>query len=71
MSKDMDLAMKAARSAGAVLPAATIAQSVLASNISASGDLDLAAITPFVIGQTANGQIAGFPRLPDPLAGPD
>jgi 3-hydroxyisobutyrate dehydrogenase-like beta-hydroxyacid dehydrogenase len=55
MSKDMDLAMNAARSSGAVLPAATIAQSVLASNISASGDLDLAAITPFVIGQSANG----------------
>jgi 3-hydroxyisobutyrate dehydrogenase-like beta-hydroxyacid dehydrogenase len=55
MSKDMDLAMNAARSSGAVLPAATAAQSVLASNISANGDLDLAAITPFVIGQTANG----------------
>jgi 3-hydroxyisobutyrate dehydrogenase-like beta-hydroxyacid dehydrogenase len=52
MSKDMDLAMNAARSAGAVLPAATAAQSVLASSISANGDLDLAAITPFVIGQT-------------------
>jgi 3-hydroxyisobutyrate dehydrogenase len=55
MSKDMDLAMSAARSSGAVLPAATAAQSVLASNISAKGDLDLAAITPFVIGQRANG----------------
>ena len=55
MSKDMDLAMNAARSSGAVLPAATAAQSVLASNISANGDLDLAAITPFVIGQRANG----------------
>ena len=55
MSKDMDLAMNAARSSGAVLPAATAAQSVLASNIAASGDLDLAAITPFVIGQSANG----------------
>jgi 3-hydroxyisobutyrate dehydrogenase-like beta-hydroxyacid dehydrogenase len=54
MSKDMDLAMNAARSSGAVLPAGTAAQSVLASNISASGDLDLAAITPFVIGQRAN-----------------
>jgi 3-hydroxyisobutyrate dehydrogenase len=54
MSKDMDLAMNAARSAGAVLPAATAAQSVLASNISANGDLDLAAITPFVIGQREN-----------------
>ena len=55
MSKDMDLAMDAARSSGAVLPAATAAQSVLASNLAASGDLDLAAITPFVIGQTTNG----------------
>jgi len=55
MSKDMDLAMNAARSSGAVLPAGTAAQSVLASNLSASGDLDLAAITPFVISQRANG----------------
>jgi 3-hydroxyisobutyrate dehydrogenase len=55
MSKDMDLAMNAARSSGAVLPAATAAQSVLASNLSAKGDLDLAAITPFVIGQSTNG----------------
>jgi 3-hydroxyisobutyrate dehydrogenase len=54
MSKDMDLAMNAARSSGAVLPAATAAQSVLASNIAANGDLDLAAITPFVISQGAN-----------------
>jgi 3-hydroxyisobutyrate dehydrogenase len=55
MSKDMDLVMDAARGVGAVLPAATAAQSVLASNISTSGDLDLAAITPFVIAQRANG----------------
>jgi 3-hydroxyisobutyrate dehydrogenase len=55
MSKDMDLAMSAARSSGAVLPAGSAAQSVLASNISANGDLDLAAITPFVIGQTVTG----------------
>jgi 3-hydroxyisobutyrate dehydrogenase len=58
MSKDMDLAMNAARSSGAVLPAAAAAQSVLASNISSNGDLDLAAITPFVIAQGANGQVA-------------
>jgi len=51
MSKDMDLVMHAARSSGADLPAAAVAQSVLASNVSASGDLDLAAITPFVIGR--------------------
>jgi 3-hydroxyisobutyrate dehydrogenase-like beta-hydroxyacid dehydrogenase len=55
MSKDMDLAMNAAKSSGAVLPAAAAAQSVLASNISANGDLDLAAITPYVIGQGTNG----------------
>jgi 3-hydroxyisobutyrate dehydrogenase-like beta-hydroxyacid dehydrogenase len=55
MSKDMDLAMNAAKSSGAVLPAAAAAQSVLASNVSANGDLDLAAITPFVIGQKTNG----------------
>ena len=55
MSKDMDLAMSAARNSGAVLPAATAAQSVLASNLSANGDLDLAAITPFVVGQSTNG----------------
>jgi 3-hydroxyisobutyrate dehydrogenase-like beta-hydroxyacid dehydrogenase len=55
MSKDMDLAMTAAKRSGAVLPAATAAQSVLASNITANGDLDLAAITPFVVGQTTNG----------------
>jgi 3-hydroxyisobutyrate dehydrogenase len=50
MSKDMDLVMDAARASGANLPAASVAQSVLASNLPASGDLDLAAITPFVIG---------------------
>jgi 3-hydroxyisobutyrate dehydrogenase-like beta-hydroxyacid dehydrogenase len=55
MSKDMDLAMDAARSSGAVLPAGTATQSVLASSISANGDLDLAAITPFVVGQRATG----------------
>jgi hypothetical protein len=51
MSKDMDLVMDATRASGANLPAASVAQSVLASNLPASGDLDLAAITPFVIGQ--------------------
>ena len=55
MSKDMDLVMNAARGSGAVLPAAAAAQSVLASNISSNGDLDLAAITPFVIAQRAAG----------------
>jgi 3-hydroxyisobutyrate dehydrogenase-like beta-hydroxyacid dehydrogenase len=51
MSKDMDLVMNAARASGADLPAASVADLVLATNLSASGDLDLAAITPFVIGQ--------------------
>jgi 3-hydroxyisobutyrate dehydrogenase-like beta-hydroxyacid dehydrogenase len=56
MSKDMDLVMDAAKTSGADLPAASVAQSVLASNISASGDLDLAAITPFVVGQGTRAQ---------------
>jgi 3-hydroxyisobutyrate dehydrogenase len=51
MSKDMDLAMNAAISSGAALPAATVAQSVLTACVPTSGDLDLSAITPFVIGQ--------------------
>jgi 3-hydroxyisobutyrate dehydrogenase-like beta-hydroxyacid dehydrogenase len=51
MSKDMDLVMDAARTSGADLPAASVAHSVLASNVSASGDLDMAAITPFVAGK--------------------
>ncbi len=50
MSKDMTLVMDAARKSGADLPAASVAQSVLASHVSTSGDLDLAAITPYVIG---------------------
>jgi 3-hydroxyisobutyrate dehydrogenase-like beta-hydroxyacid dehydrogenase len=51
MSKDMDLVMDAARTSGADLPAASVAQSVLASNVPTNGNLDLAAITPFVIAQ--------------------
>src|SRR3984893_2213228 len=50
MSKDMDLAMEAAKASGADLPAARVAQSVLASNLSSNGDLDLSAITPFIVG---------------------
>jgi 3-hydroxyisobutyrate dehydrogenase-like beta-hydroxyacid dehydrogenase len=57
MSKDMDLAMDAAKESGANLPAAFVAQSVLASNLPASGDLDLAAITPFVIGQGTRAKV--------------
>ena len=51
MSKDMDLAMDAASKSGADLPAASVARSVLASNVATSGDLDLAAIAAFVSGQ--------------------
>jgi len=57
MSKDMNLVMDAARTSGADLPAASVAQSVLASNLPASGDMDLAAITPFVIGQGARAEV--------------
>ena len=51
MSKDMTLVMDAAAISGADLPAASVARSVLAANVSANGDLDLAAITPYVISQ--------------------
>jgi 3-hydroxyisobutyrate dehydrogenase-like beta-hydroxyacid dehydrogenase len=51
MSKDMDLVVNAARRSGAELPATAVTQAVLASNVHASGDLDLSAIVPFVIGQ--------------------
>jgi 3-hydroxyisobutyrate dehydrogenase-like beta-hydroxyacid dehydrogenase len=51
MSKDMDLVMDAARTSGADLPAASVAQTVLASNVPTNGNLDLSAITPYVIGR--------------------
>jgi 3-hydroxyisobutyrate dehydrogenase-like beta-hydroxyacid dehydrogenase len=51
MSKDMDLVMEAARASGADLPAASVAQSVLASNLSSNGDHDLSVITPFITGR--------------------
>ena len=51
MSKDMDLVMETAGSAGANLPAAGVARSVLSSNLPLNGELDLSAITPFVVGQ--------------------
>jgi 3-hydroxyisobutyrate dehydrogenase len=50
MSKDLDLVMKAARAAGADLPAASIARAVLGSDVAANGDLDMAAVAPLVIG---------------------
>jgi 3-hydroxyisobutyrate dehydrogenase-like beta-hydroxyacid dehydrogenase len=51
MSKDMDLVMEAAKTSVADLPAARVAQSVLASNLSSNGDEDLSAITPFMVGR--------------------
>jgi 3-hydroxyisobutyrate dehydrogenase-like beta-hydroxyacid dehydrogenase len=51
MSKDMDLAMDAARASGADLPAASVAETVFASNVAANGDFDLSVITPFVVAQ--------------------
>jgi len=57
MSKDMDLVMDAASASGANLPAASVAQSVLASNVSTSGDLYLSAITPFVVGRGAKVEV--------------
>ena len=51
MSKDMDLIMNAAKVSGADLPAATVAHSVLTAAVPTSGDLDLAAITPYVVGE--------------------
>lgn len=56
MSKDMDLVMDAALASGADLPAASVAQSVLASNVHSSGNLDLAAITPYVIGRESENE---------------
>jgi 3-hydroxyisobutyrate dehydrogenase-like beta-hydroxyacid dehydrogenase len=50
MSKDMDLVMETAAATGANLPAARVAQSVLTANVPSNGDLDLAAITRFVVG---------------------
>jgi 3-hydroxyisobutyrate dehydrogenase-like beta-hydroxyacid dehydrogenase len=51
MSKDLDLVMDAAKASGADLPAARVAQSVLASNLSSNGDQDFSAITPFIVGR--------------------
>jgi 3-hydroxyisobutyrate dehydrogenase len=51
MSKDMDLVMDAASMSGADLPAASVAQTVLACNVPTNGNLDLSAITPYVIGR--------------------
>ena len=58
MSKDMDLVMNAARASGADLPAASVAESVLASNVSANGDFDLSVITPFVVAQGTRAEVS-------------
>jgi 3-hydroxyisobutyrate dehydrogenase len=52
MSKDMDLILETARAVGADLPAACVTKSVLDANVKANGDLDLSAITPFVLHHT-------------------
>ena len=49
MSKDMNLVLDTAVALGAELPAAKAAQTVFASNVPTSGDLDLSAITPFIV----------------------
>ena len=49
MSKDMDLITETANNIGAELPAGRAAKSVLDANLELSGDLDLSAITPFVL----------------------
>ena len=49
MSKDMNLIMETAKAVGADLAAGCEAKSVLDANLKASGDLDLSAITPFVV----------------------
>ena len=53
MSKDMDLIMETARSVGADLAAGRAAKSVLDANLKKNGDLDLSAITPFVVHGTS------------------
>jgi 3-hydroxyisobutyrate dehydrogenase-like beta-hydroxyacid dehydrogenase len=53
MSKDMNLIMETARTVGADLAAGCAAKSVLDANLKANGDLDLSAITPFVVHRTS------------------
>jgi 3-hydroxyisobutyrate dehydrogenase-like beta-hydroxyacid dehydrogenase len=48
LSKDMDLVDAAAKCSGAVLPSATATQSILASMLPQSGDLDMSAVAPFI-----------------------
>jgi 3-hydroxyisobutyrate dehydrogenase-like beta-hydroxyacid dehydrogenase len=53
MSKDMDLIMETARAVGADLAAGCAAKSALDANLGANGDLDLSAITPFLVHRTS------------------
>jgi 3-hydroxyisobutyrate dehydrogenase-like beta-hydroxyacid dehydrogenase len=48
LSKDMDLVDKAAKASGAVLPAAKVTQSILASMLPEAGDMDISAVASFV-----------------------
>lgn len=57
MSKDMDLVMKAAKGSGADLPAASVAQSVFASDVAESGDQDMSVIAPLVIGRGSRAEV--------------
>ena len=57
MSKDMDLILETARDVGADLPAACATKTVLDANVEAKGDLDLSAITPFVLHHTSEQSI--------------
>ena len=50
MSKDMNLVQDAAISSGAVLPAASVTRRVFADATAERGELDLSAITPYVLG---------------------
>ncbi len=51
MSKDMDLVIEASKTSGADVPAARVAQSVLAASLFSNGDQDLSALTPFIVGR--------------------
>jgi 3-hydroxyisobutyrate dehydrogenase-like beta-hydroxyacid dehydrogenase len=66
MSKDMDLIMETARAVGAELAAGGVAKSVLDANLKTNGDLDLAAIAPFVFNRPSEAtphQAPGTERL--------
>ena len=54
MSKDMNLVGDAATATSATLPAASAVQATFSGALGASGDLDLSAITPFVVNLKKN-----------------